>query len=80
MVGSKYLGHDIMKNKELSISIKNESPDKMNNELHLTGDLLASGEDSLRYAPDFSLDDKSLNSTRLRNKPSSQPEKSANDL
>ena len=27
------------------------------NELHITGDLLASGEDSLRFAPDFSLED-----------------------
>ena len=31
------------------------------NDLHLTGDLLASGEDSLRFVPDFSLDDPSLN-------------------
>ena len=27
------------------------------NELHITGDLLASNEDSLRFAPDFSLED-----------------------
>ena len=68
-MGNKYLNHDAMKNRELSISIKNESPEFRNNELHLTGDLLASNEDSLRYAPDFSIDDKSQNSNRLR-KPS----------
>ena len=31
------------------------------NEFHLTGDLLASGEDSLRFVPDFSLEDPSIN-------------------
>ena len=30
------------------------------NEIHLTGDLLASAEDSLRFAPDFSLEDPSI--------------------
>ena len=30
-------------------------------DLHLTGDLLASNEDSLRFAPDFSLEDPSIN-------------------
>lgn len=43
------------------IKIDDSLSNQRHGELHLTGDLLASGEDSLRFVPDFSLEDPSLN-------------------
>ena len=57
-----------MKKSILSMSPYRESQ-KTQNELHLTGDLLASADESFHYAPDFSLDDKSANQTMLRCRP-----------
>ena len=60
-------------NKSLS-PLKPGSNQKTQNkeQLHLTGDLLASNDESFHFAPDFSLEDKSLNVTMLRCKPPAQ--------
>ena len=57
-----------MKKSILSMSPYRDSQ-KTQNELHLTGDLLASQDESFHYAPDFSLDEQKMNQTMLRCKP-----------
>ena len=52
--------HDVLKTSILepgSASNRNAIHHHSPSALHVTGDLLASGEDSLRFAPDFSLED-----------------------